>query len=47
MEAIINSVNSMNESPMGTIQFNQDENNESIDSILCQEYCSTFLKVSY
>lgn len=40
-EAIINSVNSLNESPMGTIQFNKGENKESIDSILCQEYSST------
>ena len=40
-EAIINSVNSLNDSPKGTIQFNKGKNNESIDSILCQEYSST------
>ena len=40
-KVIINSVNSLNESPMGTIQFNKGEDKESIDSILCQEYSST------
>ena len=40
-KVIINSVNSLNESPMGTIQFNKGEDKKSIDSILCQEYSST------
>ena len=38
---IIYSVNSLNESPMETINFNRGENKESINSILCQEYSST------
>ena len=40
-KVIITSVNNLNESPMGTIRFNNGEDNESIDSILCQEYSST------
>ena len=40
-KVIVNSVNSLNESPMETIQFNKGENKESINSILCQEYSST------
>ena len=40
-KTIIVSVNDLNESSMGSIQFNTGKNNESIDSILCQEYSTT------
>ena len=40
-KTIISSVNNLNESSMGTIQFNMGKTNESIDSILCQGYSST------